>query len=80
METPKEEIVVTVKGNYGTFDVVWDGQKTECRGCGEEIGFAKTKKGKWMPIDLPNDDHSPTESHFDTCTHADQFKKKKENK
>lgn len=77
MPMPKDEIVVSVKGTYGTFDVVWDGEIVPCSGCGEEIGFAKTKKGKFMPIDPPADDNSPVDCHFDTCDKADDFRKRK---
>ena len=77
MPLPEEEIVVSVQGSYGVFDVVWDGRTTNCRSCGDEIGFGVTKKGKKMPIDIPSDDGSPTTSHFATCDSADQFRKKR---
>ena len=31
----------------------------QCDGCGADMVFLKTKKGKWMPVNVV-----PTESHF----------------
>jgi DNA-directed RNA polymerase subunit RPC12/RpoP len=40
-----------------------------CRGCGAEIRFEPTTKGKLMPVDADGT------SHFATCPQAERFKK-----
>ena len=46
----------------------------ECSRCGEEIFFAKTKKGKFIPVDSEPEGEIYT-SHFASCAFADQFRK-----
>ena len=31
---------------------VYSGKTTHCNKCGAEIGFFKSKKGKWYPVDI----------------------------
>lgn len=64
-------------GGGSTFQAEWNGKLVECQGCGELIGFAKTVKGRWVPIDPPEDDGSPVEPHWATCPNASDFKSRK---
>lgn len=55
-----------------------------CHACGHQIVFLLTRKGSKMPVNAestePGDeqwDRSRHVSHFDTCPHADKFKKAK---
>jgi hypothetical protein len=76
MTSDKEEIRLDIKWKDGsTFAAVWNGSTSECRGCGAEIGFAKTKKGKWIPFDPPEDESQPVEPHWSTCPNAEEFRK-----
>ena len=65
---PKERFNIPLKGTGGQFDALWDGETTECRNCGESIGFAITKSGKWVPFDPAEDDSTPADVHFATCS------------
>jgi hypothetical protein len=54
-----------------------------CKGCGADNVWLKTMKGKNMPVDeetVEDDsevyDKDVHTSHFDTCSNADQFRKK----
>lgn len=54
-----------------------------CRGCGAEIVWLKTQKGKNMPVDAETVtdgdaiyDRNIHTSHFDTCTNARPFRRK----
>ena len=47
--------------------------RTKCKACNKEIFFAKTKKGKMMPIELVS--LGEWESHFATCPAANSFRK-----
>lgn len=50
----------------------WEGKTSVCK-CGQQIGWAKTAAGKWMPFDdLPD-----YPAHWSTCKNAKDFKKKK---
>ena len=64
--TPKMTIMIN-----GTISGIWSGRYDKCRGCGAQIGWAKTEKGKWMPFDP--DEH--VTSHWASCPKAKQFKK-----
>ncbi len=67
-----EEIeVMTDRGN--TYTVV-GGELAACKSCGEPIIWCITRKGKKMPVDVPDDD-GPTTSHFATCKDADKWRK-----
>lgn len=64
---------------------------SKCKGCGAGIRFARTAKGKMMPLDVKprtffkietdweGKDHLRVEqgfvSHFETCPKSKQFKK-----
>lgn len=48
-----------------------------CRGCGKEIRFAKTPRGKHMPVSLTED--NKYQAHFADCPKADEFRKPKTN-
>lgn len=60
--------------------VVQVGQISPCRGstCGREVGWGKTRDGKWQPFDLEVDretgKHLP---HHMTCPDVAQFRKKR---
>ena len=45
------------------------GDKGRCRGCGAEIWWVKTKRGKPAPYDVDG------LSHFATCPEAGRFRK-----
>lgn len=52
-----------------------------CRSCGAEIWFVKTKKDKWLPVDADPGEvkeyvRETMKCHFDTCPDADKFRKK----
>lgn len=61
------DIPITIKGSKGTFDAMWNGEPAECKFCGEEVGFGKTARGKWVPFDIPETDDEPAEMHRGTC-------------
>lgn len=65
------EIITLKNGITVELDVK---DKGECRGCGEEIYWAITRRGKKMPI-CQLDDGSWV-SHFSNCTMANDFRKK----
>lgn len=44
---------------------------TLCKKCGKQIFFIKTKKGKFMPIEVLS-----LECHFANCPGADGFRRK----
>jgi len=44
---------------------------SHCNKCNEEIIFLKTKRGKWMPVDME------LEPHWQSCPHADDFRTSK---
>lgn len=57
---------------------------TRCKSCRERIIFLRTATGKQMPVDAdtvePDDDefdHERHTSHFATCPHAIQHRKKR---
>lgn len=61
----KEKIVVLIDGKT---EGVWNGTAKSCGkagspGCGEEIGFARLKTGRWMAFNV--DEFT---SHLSTCT------------
>ncbi|MFA5387689.1 MAG: hypothetical protein WC322_04905 [Candidatus Paceibacterota bacterium] len=41
-----------------------------CRGCGAQIEWWQTPKGKWMPLDP-----GTMQPHWGTCPQAGQFRK-----
>jgi len=48
----------------------------KCRGCGREIEWWGTPKGKRMPFNLMVDgEFSKAVSHFGTCPDAESFRK-----
>ena len=55
---------------------------SKCRSCGADIVWVKTQQGKNMPIDAETDngdtifDHNVHRSHFATCPHADQHRRR----
>jgi len=56
----------------------------ECKGCGDEIVWLKTMKGKNIPVDADTVtdgdaifDRTVHTCHFDTCPNAGQFRRKK---
>ncbi len=59
------------------------GNKGECRGCGQEIIWLKTKNGKNIPVDPETVSDPEAEifdkdtmtTHFDTCPEAGKFRK-----
>lgn len=57
--------VVSIKGNHGTFQSSWDGNKVHCKYCNQEISFVVTRKGKKIPVDLHGEE--PYEPHFANC-------------
>ncbi len=46
-----------------------------CRGCGQEIEFWLTPRGKKIPMDLMPNGDSKAVSHFATCPDAPLFRK-----
>lgn len=58
-----------------------------CKGCGEQIVFLKTAKGKIMPVDAETwhegeelfDSDAGHVSHFETCPDAKAFRKARDN-
>ncbi|MEC4806677.1 MAG: hypothetical protein SAJ72_20670 [Jaaginema sp. PMC 1080.18] len=44
---------------------------TQCKSCDNDIIWAKTKKGKFIPLDL-----NPLEPHFITCPQSKNWKGK----
>ncbi|MBI2801270.1 MAG: hypothetical protein HYX63_13495 [Gammaproteobacteria bacterium] len=55
---------------------------TQCRACGADVVFLRTKKMKLMPVDaatVAHDDYQFDDtkhvSHFATCPHADQYRR-----
>jgi len=51
-----------------------------CRSCGAEIWFVKTKNGKFLPVDTdPGQDkeydREKMKCHFDSCPDAEKFRK-----
>lgn len=48
-----------------------------CRGCGAPILWVLTPAGRKMPVDPPDEDGTPTVSHFSTCPDASRFRKAK---
>jgi hypothetical protein len=70
------DLSINIKTSTGhTFEAHWNGETAPCRGCGKPIGFALTKKRKWLPIDVPDDPNEPAEAHFATCPKAKEFRK-----
>lgn len=56
-----------------------------CKGCGDEIVWLKTQKGKNIPVDADTVtsgdeifDRNVHTCHFETCPNASQFRRKKE--
>jgi len=47
-------------------------KKVKCE-CGQEIMFAKTKRGRWMPIQLVG--FAEFDTHYAYCPLADKFRK-----
>jgi len=77
----KEEIPVRIRGSKSTFDAVWDGRKTTCRGktCGAEVGWAVTKRGKKAIFEIEGSEQAPDgvevfETHWGRCVNSDDFK------
>ena len=72
-ETKKKELqVITLRGGAEVL-VDWATQTT-CKSCGAKIWWAKTGKGKMMPIN-----HCGLveyESHFASCKQAKEWRKK----
>lgn len=56
----------------GKISAEWDGTIKKCKGCGRQIGWAKTEAGKAMPFDHPDEKYT---SHFGTCPIAKEFRK-----
>lgn len=70
------EETVQVKGRDFYFNVTADlGKTSTCKGCGELICWATTRKGKKMPINKGG--NGEFVSHFENCTKADEFRRKK---
>jgi len=44
---------------------------TKCKRCGKEIFFARTKTGKFMPVNAIT-----LEAHWSDCSHPDFFRRK----
>lgn len=65
---------------------------SECKSCGAEIRWLKTKAGKNIPVDLPDPEDLKRDEilaadlyekatmtcHFETCPNADQHRKPRE--
>lgn len=63
-------------------------QIAECKSCGAEIVWMKTKKGKNIPVDLPDEEDAMRQevlsadlynrdlhtTHFDTCPNAEKHR------
>lgn len=45
---------------------------SKCRGCGAEIAWYETPKGKMIPLD-----EGTLEPHWSTCPNADSFRRDK---
>jgi len=56
------------------FEVFLSDMTKRCE-CGETITFAKTAKGKFMPVS--KDYHGEWETHFKVCPLADKLRKGK---
>lgn len=46
-----------------------------CRGCGQEIEWWITPRGKKLPMNLMAESGSPAVAHFSTCVEAPLFRK-----
>lgn len=46
-----------------------------CRGCGAEIEWFSTSRGKKMPFNLMQEGSSPAVTHFTDCPDAPLFRK-----
>lgn len=70
-ERPEPTIPVTLRGQGDDgpfeFEAMTDDRVSECRFCGANVSFAKTRKGKWVPFDPGDDEDSPRDVHFNTC-------------
>jgi hypothetical protein len=49
----------------------WNGKIVKCKGCLQDIGWAKTEKGKMTPFDLDEN----RASHWETCPVVGKFRK-----
>jgi hypothetical protein len=48
----------------------------ECRGCGEDIDWYLTPRGKKLPFNHMDKGTDPAIAHFSTCPEADSFRKR----
>ena len=49
----------------------------ECRGCGEDIDWYSTPRGKKLPFNHMDKGTDPAIAHFSTCPEADSFRKER---
>ena len=48
-----------------------------CKGCGDDIEWWETPKGKKIPMNLMTAGSSPAVAHWSTCSDAASFRRKK---
>jgi hypothetical protein len=67
---PTISVTLRGQGEDGefTFEAMTDEVVKECKYCGEGISYAKTRKGKWVPFDPGDDENTPCDVHFNTCS------------
>jgi hypothetical protein len=60
---------------------------TQCAGCSEPIKYLRTEAGHWMPVNPDSMAEGDTKfkpgvhvSHFATCSHAAEFRRRNKNK
>ena len=71
-----DTITVQAEGDRGPFTfTVTEDNEADCRLCGAPVVWCITKKGKKMPVDLPDRVDEPTTSHFSTCPNGTQWRK-----
>jgi hypothetical protein len=76
-EGPRRPTVpIQIISGKTTFWALTNGSYTECRSCGAQIGFAHTKKGKWVPFDPPAEGAESATPHWATCPSSKYYEKK----
>lgn len=66
---------IQVTSDRGIMFTVVEDNESHCSFCGETILWCVTKKGKKMPVDIPNEIGDSTVSHFATCPNAGERRK-----
>ena len=70
----KKGEVLAVRGTNRTFNVTAVSE-APCKACGAFLIWAKTAKGKWIPLQAEPDKEGVYESHFAKCPNSKDFRK-----